>query len=107
MICGSVKIDASSSNNTSTRQYISFIKVEIDNLLKQSKLYVNVITLDAKSTITDNLKIVHDRLKKLNKNINTRTDNEEIINMLKRIKTQVDFNYIQLSELKKYIDLIF
>ena len=53
----------------------------MNNLLKQSKLYV-VIEIDSTSTITDNLKIVHDRLKKLNKNINTNSENEEIINML-------------------------
>ena len=49
MICGSVNIDASRSNNTSTRQYISLINVEIDNLLKQSKLDVDVIELDSKA----------------------------------------------------------
>ena len=35
----------------------------MNNLLKQSKLYVDVIELDTQSTLTDNLKIVHDRLK--------------------------------------------
>jgi len=36
---------------------------EMNNLLKQSKSNIDVIELDSKDTITDNLKIVHDRLK--------------------------------------------
>ena len=39
----------------------------MNNLLKQSKLNVDVIELDSKATITDNANIVHDRLRKLNK----------------------------------------
>ena len=58
------------------------INDEMNNLLKQSKLYVDVIELDTKSIMTDNLKIVHDRLKKLNKNSNTTSENEEIKDML-------------------------
>ena len=47
MICGSVKIDDSSSNNnTSIKQYISMINDEMNNLLKQSKLNIDVIELD-------------------------------------------------------------
>ena len=72
----------------------------MNNLLKQSKLYVDVIEIESISTITDNLKIVHDRLKKLIKNINTTSYNEEMINMFKLIKTKVDSNSTQLSELK-------
>jgi len=50
MICGSVKIDDSSSNkNTSIKQYISMINDEMNNLLKQSKLYDDVIELDSKT----------------------------------------------------------
>ena len=72
----------------------------MNNKLQQSNLYVDVIELDTKSIIKDALKRVHDRLKKLNNNINTTTYNEEIISMLKLIKTKVDFNSLQLSELK-------
>ena len=44
MICGGVKIDdCSSNNNTSMKQYISMINNEMNNLLKQSKLHVDVI----------------------------------------------------------------
>ena len=65
MICGSVKIDDRSSNNdTSIKQYISMINYEMNNLLKQSKLYDDVIELDSKTLLTDNLKIVHYRLKR-------------------------------------------
>ena len=39
------------------------INDEMNNLLKQTKLNVHVIELDSKNTITDNSKIVHDRLK--------------------------------------------
>ena len=76
------------------------INDEMNNWLKQSKLYVDVIELDTQSTMTDNLERVHDRLKKLNKNINTTTYNEETISMLKLIKTKVDFDYLQLFEFK-------
>jgi len=102
MICGSIIIyDNNSSNkDTSIKQYISMINDEMNNLLNQSKLYVDAIQLDTQSTITDNVRIVHDRLKKLNKNINTTSDNGEILNMSKLIKTKVDLNSIQWSELK-------
>ena len=73
------------------------INDEMNNLLKQSKLYVDVIELDSKDTITDNFKVVHDRLK-LNKNISSTTDNEEVINMVKQ--TKLDLNYVHLIELK-------
>ena len=50
MICGSVKIDDSSSNkSTSIKQYISMINADMNNLLKQSKLNVDVIELDSKT----------------------------------------------------------
>ena len=50
MICGSVKIDdSSSSNNTSIKQNISMINDEMNNLLKQSKSDVDVIELDSKT----------------------------------------------------------
>ena len=39
-------------------------------------------------------------LKKVKQNINTKSDDDEIMNMLKLIKTKVDLNSIQLSELK-------
>jgi len=80
MICGSVKIDDRSSNNdTSIKQYISMINYEMNNLLKQSKLYDDVIELDSKNNITEKLNVVQDRLKKLNKNVSATTDNDEII----------------------------
>ena len=73
---------------------------EMNNILKQSKLQVDVIELYTKHTITYNLKIVHDILQKLTRNINTTSDNEEIINMLELIKAKLDLNSIQFSELK-------
>ena len=51
-----------------------------------------------KNIITDNLKVVHDILNKLNKNMSTRTDNDEQTNMLNLIKTNIDLNSVQLSE---------
>ena len=65
------------------------INDEIYNLLKQSKLNVDAIELNSKDTITDNLKIIHDRLKKLDENMSTRTDNDGIVNMLKLIKNTI------------------
>ena len=50
-----------------------------------------------KSTITDNVKIVHYRFKKINKNMSTRTDNDEIVHMLKLGKRNIDLNSVQLS----------
>ena len=50
MICGSVKIDDSNSNNnTSVKQYSSMINDEMNDLLKQSKFNVDVIGLDSKA----------------------------------------------------------
>ena len=50
MICGSVNIDDSSSNNkTSIKQYISTINDEMNSLLKQTKLNVDVIDLESKT----------------------------------------------------------
>jgi len=72
----------------------------LNNLLKKTKLHFDVIELNSKNTTTDNLKLVHDRLRNSNKNMNTTTDNEEIINMLKLIQTKIDLHSIQLSELK-------
>jgi len=71
----------------------------MNKLLKQTKLSVDAIELDSKNTITDTLKTVHERLKKLNTNMITRTDNDEIPNILKLI-TKQDLNSIQLTELK-------
>ena len=83
MICASVKVDdRSSNNNTSVKQYISMINDEMSNLLKQTTLHVGVIELDSKNSITDNY-IVHERRKKLNKNIKTTAYNEEIIKYAK------------------------
>ena len=66
IFCGSVVIDdnnhSSNSNNTSSKQYIPLINDEMNNLLKQSILYVDVIEFDTQSIIPGNLKIVHDRL---------------------------------------------
>ena len=52
MICGSVKIDdCNSNNNTSIKQHISMINNEMNNLLKQSKLNVDVIELESKTLL--------------------------------------------------------
>ena len=49
MIYGSVKIDdRNSNNNTSIKQSISMINDEMNNLLKQTKVNVDVIELDTK-----------------------------------------------------------
>ena len=69
------------------------------------KKKVDVIGLDSKNTITDNVKVVHDRLEKLNKNISTTTDNEEIINMFILIKTKIYMTSTLLSEHEKNINL--
>ena len=78
MICGSVNLMIVVVIITSIKQYVSMLNNEMNNRLKQSKLHVDVIELDSKDNITYNLNIVHDRLTKLNKNISTTTDNEEI-----------------------------
>ena len=64
MICGSVKIhDSSSITNTCIKQCVSMIKDDMSNLMKQTKLNVELIELDSKNIITDNLKIVYDTQK--------------------------------------------
>ena len=78
IIFGSVIIDDnnnSSNNTTSIKQYISMINDEMNNLLKQSKLYLDVIELDTQSAITDNLKVIHER-KLLNTTTLARTGDE-------------------------------
>ena len=50
--------------------------------------------------MTDNLKVIHERLKMFNVNTWTKSDDDEIMNMLKLIKTKVDLNSSQLTELK-------
>ena len=65
MICGSVRIDDSRSNtNTRIKQYISMINDEMNNMLQRTKLNGDVIELDSKNTITDDLKVIYDRLKR-------------------------------------------
>ena len=57
MICGSVKIDDSNSNdNISMKKYISMMNNEMNNPLKQAKLNVDVIEIDSKDTTTEELK---------------------------------------------------
>ena len=41
-----------------------------------------------------------ERLQMLNKNTLTKSDDDEIMNMLKLIKTKVDLNSLQLTEFK-------
>jgi ribosomal protein L30/L7E len=57
-------------------------------------------SMKVKSKLTKRSNAASVRLKKLNKNTSTTKDNEEIANMLKLIKTPIDFNSIQLAELK-------
>jgi len=78
------------------------INDEMNNLLQLTKLNVDVIELDSTNTITDNSKILHDRLKKLNKNINTTTYNEEIVDRLKLIKTKVVLILYNCQNLKTH-----
>ena len=73
---------------------------EMNNLLKQTKTNIDVIEVDTQSTITDNLKVLYGRLKMLNKNILTKSGNEEIMNMLNLSHTKTDVNSIHLTELK-------
>ena len=86
--------DNNSSNNndnTSIKQYMSMLNYEMNIILKQTKTNIDVIEFDSNSTITDNLKVIHEKLKRLNKNnITTKSGDDEIMNMLKLIKTQVD-----------------
>ena len=71
----------------------------VNTMLKNSKLYTDATEIDSSDTITDNLKIVYDKLNKLNKNMKA-ADNEDMLNMLKQIKMKVDSNSKQLTELK-------
>ena len=53
MICGSVSIDdnnnGSNNKDTNIKHFNSIINDEVNNLLKQSKLYVYIIGLDTKT----------------------------------------------------------
>ena len=100
MMCGSVIID-SSSNNMSIKQYISMINEDINSLLKQSKIHIDATELDSGNTITDNLIIVHEKVKKLNKSIKPNDEyNEKVISLLKIIDHKIDDNSQRLNELQ-------
>ena len=101
MMCGSVIIDDSSSNNMSIKQYISMINEDINSLLKQSQIHIDATELDSGNTITDNLIIVHEKVKKLNKSIKPNDEyNENVISLLKIIYHKVDDNSQRLNDLK-------
>ena len=101
MVCGNVIIDDSNNNNKiSIKQYLSMINDGLNTLLKQCQLYTDAGEIDSTDTITDNMKIVHQKIDRLI-NTNKQPDNtDEIINMLKQMKIKIDLNSIQLTELK-------
>ena len=102
MMCGSVIIDDSSNNNKiSIKQYISMINNRMNTLLNQSKLYTDATEIDSSDTITDNLKIVYEKVDKLNKIIKPNDDsNEKVLSLLKIIDHKIDDNSNRLNELK-------
>ena len=102
MMCGSVIIDDSSNNNKiSIKQYISMINEGMNTLLNQSKLYTDATEIDSSDTITDNLKIIYEKVDKLNKSIKPNDDsNEKVISLLKIIDHKIDDNSHRLNDLK-------
>ena len=101
MICGSVKIDDSSrNNNTSIKQYTSMINEEMNDLLKAIKVKCWCDRTRFKKHYNRKFKNSSWQTKEVKQNMNRRTDNDEIINMLKLIQTNIDLNSTQLSELK-------
>ena len=102
MMCGSVIIDDSSdTNNVSIKQYISLINNGMNTLLNQSKLYNDATDIDSSDTITDNLKIIYEKVDKLNKSIKPNDDsNEKVLSLLKIINHKIDDHSHRLNELK-------
>ena len=102
MMCGSVIIDDSSNTNqVSIKQYISLINNGMNTLLNQSKLYTDATEIDSSDTITDNLKIIYEKVDKLNKSIKPNDDsNEKVLSLLKIINHKIDDNSHRLNELK-------
>ena len=101
MLCGSVIIDDSSNNNKiSIKQYILMINNGMNTLLNQSKLYTDATEIDSSDTITDNLKIIQEKVDKLNKSIKPNDDyNEKVISLLKLIDHKIDDNSHRLNVL--------
>ena len=80
MLCGSVIIhDNDTNNNISIKQYTSMINEEMNTLLKQSHLYTDATEININDTLTDNLKMIHDKVKKLNKVIQNNNNSENNI----------------------------
>ena len=78
MMCGSVIInDSDTNNNISIKQYTSMINEEMNTLLKQSHLYTDATEININDTLTDNLKMIHDKVKKLNKVIQNNNNSEK------------------------------
>jgi len=102
MLCGSVIIDDSSNNNKiSIKQYVSMINNGMNTLLNQSKLYTDATEIDSSDTITDNLKIIYEKVNKLNKIIKPNDEsNEKVLSLLKIINHKIDDNSHRLNELK-------
>jgi len=102
MLCGSVIIDDSSNNNKiSIKQFISMINNGMNTLLNQSKLYTDATEIDSSDTITDNLKIIYEKVNKLNKIIKPNDEsNEKVLSLLKIINHKIDDNSHRLNELK-------
>ena len=102
MVCGSVIVDDSSNNKISIKQYISMINEGMNTLLNQSKLYTDATEIDSSDTITDNLKIIYEKVDKLNKSIKPNDDyNEKVISLLKIIDHKIDDSSHRLNDLKK------
>jgi len=101
MVCGSVIVDDSSNNKISIKQYISMINEGMNTLLNQSKLYTDATEIDSSDTITDNLKIIYEKVDKLNKSIKPNDDyNEKVISLLKIVDHKIDDNSHRLNDLK-------
>ena len=101
MVCGSVIVDDSNNNKISIKQYISMINEGMNTLLNQSKLYTDATEIDSSDTITDNLKIIYEKVDKLNKSIKPNDDyNEKVISLLKIIDHKIDDNSHRLNDLK-------
>jgi len=101
MVCGSVIVDDSSTNKISIKQHISMVNEGMNTLLNQSKLYTDATEIDSSDTITDNLKIIYEKVDKLNKSIKPNDDyNEKVISLLKIIDHKIDDNSHRLNDLK-------
>lgn len=101
LMIGSVVVESSNTNtNPTIKQQITLVNDKLNNTLKHVKLFTDATDLDSSETISDMLKVVMEKVDKINNNLTCKTDSEDVMNLLKSLNKKVDDNSSKLNELK-------